>query len=61
VALRVHKRKQDQMLKFIYQRFGRADTDGLEVDVKELCLLVFDKCSKDLAGDHCRDQQSETD
>ena len=58
MALRVHKRKQDQMLKFIYQRFGRADTDGLEsrVDVKELCLLVFDKCSKDLAGDHCRDQ-----
>ena len=32
-----------------------------KLDVEELCLLVFDKSSKDLAGDHCRDQQSEVD
>jgi hypothetical protein len=52
MAVRVYTRKQDQVLKDIYPRFGRAVTDCSEADAGVLCLLVFDKCSKDLADDH---------
>lgn len=54
MALRVYKRKQDQVLKDIYPRFGLAVTvtDCSEADAEVLCLLVLAKCSKDLAGDH---------
>jgi hypothetical protein len=58
MALRVYKRKQDQVRKGLYLRIGvigRAVTGRLEAYVEELGLDVSDECSKDRSpGARCR-------
>jgi hypothetical protein len=55
MALRVYKRKQDQVRKGLYPRIGRAVTGRLEAYVEELGLEVSDECSRDRSpGERCR-------
>ena len=55
MALRVYKRKQDQVRKGLYPRIGRAITSRLEAYVEELGLEVSDECTKDQSpGARCR-------
>ena len=55
MALRVYKRKQDQVRKGLYPRIGRAVTTRLEAFVEELGLEVSDECTKDRSpGARCR-------
>ena len=55
MALRVYKRKQDQVRKGLYPRIGRAVTSRLEAYVEELGLEVSDECTKDRSpGARCR-------
>ncbi len=60
MALRVYRRKQDQVLKGLCPRIRRTVTGRLEAFVEELGLEVSDEYSKDRSpGGQGSDQQSE--
>ena len=55
MALRVYKRKQDQVRKGLYPRIGQAVTSRLRAFVDDLGLEVSDDCTKDRSpGARCR-------